>query len=174
MAFRGGVHADSGLSDVINKGKKQHGQPSLHCPAATVRHLVPLMPILTAKHFAVGTDHEKACQRLAKFLAKVYSKVEANQISGLAQNSAKVAAQYMALEKEAMRGEDAIHWHIMPKLHMFQHICDCNCPPKNFMKLGRTLVPALSAKRWYKQSWPKPCSSLGEMAKHNPPLSSCC
>ena len=89
--------------DVINKGKKQHGPPSLHCPAATVRHLVPLMPALTAKHFAVGTDHEKACHSLAKFLAKVYSKVEANQISGLAQNSAKVAAQYMALEKEALR-----------------------------------------------------------------------
>ena len=51
--------------DVINKGKKQHGP--LHCPAATVRHLVPLMPILTAKHFSAGTDHEEACHSLAKF-----------------------------------------------------------------------------------------------------------
>ena len=58
-----------------------------------------LMPILTAKHFAMGTNHEKACQHLAKFLANVYGMVEANQIYGLAQNSAKVAAQYMALEK---------------------------------------------------------------------------
>ena len=123
--------------DVINKRQKQRGppngpSPSLQCPAATVRHLAPLMPILTAKHFAVGTDHEKACHSLAKFLAKVYSKVQANQISGLAQNSAKVAAQYMALEKEALRGEDAINWHIMPKLHMFQHICECNFPAKYF------------------------------------------
>ena len=131
--------------DVIKKRKKQRGPPSLHCPAATVRHLVPLMPILTAKHFAVGTDHEKACHSLAKFLAEVYSKVEANQISGLAPNSAKVAAEYMALEKEALRGEDANNWHIMPKLHMFLHICECNFPAKDFWcYAGETLGGHLS------------------------------
>ena len=85
--------------DVINKGKKQYGPPSLHCPPSTVRHWVPLMPILTAKSFAAGTDQEKACHSLENFWP-VYSKIETNQISGLAQNPAKVAGQYMAWKEK--------------------------------------------------------------------------
>ena len=118
--------------EVLNKGKKSTGPPTLKCPAATVRHLVPLLPILTGKHFAIGSDHEVACHKLAKFLAKVYNKVETNEHSGLDKASAKVASQYMALEKEALEAEDSLNWHVMPKLHQFQHICESNFNAKDF------------------------------------------
>lgn len=37
----------------------------------------------------------------------------------------KVAGQYMALENESLRLDpESKAWHIMPKLHMFQRICD--------------------------------------------------
>eukprot|EP00439_Symbiodinium_sp_Y106_P078212 s618_g17.t1 len=58
-----------------------------------------------------GSDHEVACHRLAKFLAKVYNKVETNEHSGLHKASAKVASQYLALEKEALEAEDSLNWH---------------------------------------------------------------
>ena len=64
-----------------------------------------------------GSDHEVACHRLAKFLAKVYNKVETNEHSGLHKASAKVTSQYLALEKEALEAEDSLNWHVMPKLH---------------------------------------------------------
>ncbi|CAE6911750.1 unnamed protein product [Symbiodinium sp. CCMP2592] len=118
--------------EVLNKGKKSTGPPTLKCPAATVRHMMPLLPILTGKHFAVGSDHEVACHKLAKFLARVYNKVETNEHSGLDKASAKVASQYMALEKEALEAEDSLNWHIMPKLHQFQHICESGFNAKDF------------------------------------------
>ena len=120
--------------DSLNRRKKNNGPPTLKCPAATPRHLVPLLPILTGRHFSEGTPHEKACHSLAKFLAKTYFKVETNEVSGLQQASAKVAGQYMALEREALRAEDSSSWYIMPRLHQFQHICESGYSPKDFWR----------------------------------------
>ncbi len=84
------------------------------------------------RHFSEGTEHERASHSLAKFLAKTYLKVETNDVSGLPQAAAKVAGQYMALEREALRAEDSSSWHVMPKIHQFQHICESGFSPKDF------------------------------------------
>ena len=45
----------------------------------------------------------------------------------------KVAGQHMAFENEALRNDpDTSDWHIMPKLHMFQHISEAPYPPKDY------------------------------------------
>ena len=93
---------------------------------------MPLLPILTGRHFSEGAPHERAAHSLAKFLAKTYFKAETNEVCGLQQASAKVAGQYMALEREVLRAEDSSTWHIMPKLHQFQHICESGFKPKDF------------------------------------------
>ena len=96
-----------------------------------IRHLIPILPILTAKHFTAGTEHQIACDKLARFLAQAYASMEANDIKDLPKQGAKVAGQYMALEHHAIRN-DTTAYHIMPKLHLFQHICECGFPPKEF------------------------------------------
>ena len=86
-----------------------------------MRHLVPLLPILTAKHFAEGTELQKAYHKLARFLAEAYLCVETNSLQDLPKWGAKVAGQYMALEAAALRLDpESKDWHIMPKLYHHQ------------------------------------------------------
>lgn len=122
--------------EVLNKGKskkKTSQVATLKGPAAAVRHLVPLLPILTAKHFAEGTELQKAYHKLARFLAEAYLCVETNSLQDLPKWGAKVAGQYMALEAAALRLDpESKDWHIMPKLHLFQHLCESTFPPKSF------------------------------------------
>jgi hypothetical protein len=119
--------------EMLNKGKKTHGPATLKSSAACVRHLIPILPILTAKHFCMGSMHQVACDNLAKFLAKAYLCMESNDLQELPKYGGKVASQYMALEQEALRHDpDSSAWHIMPKLHLFQHLCECGCGPKDF------------------------------------------
>ena len=119
--------------EILNKGKGKPANsiPTLKGPAAVIRHLIPLLPILTAKHFTAGTEHQIACDKLARFLAQAYASMEANDIKDLPKQGAKVAGQYMALENHAIRN-DSTAFHIMPKIHLFQHICECGFPPKEF------------------------------------------
>ena len=119
--------------EVLNKGKGKPANtvPTLKGPAAVIRHLIPLLPILTAKHFGGGTEHQVACDKLARFLAQTYASMETNDIKSLPKLGAKVAGQYMALERHALRN-DSIAFHIMPKMHLFQHICECGFAPKEF------------------------------------------
>ena len=52
--------------EVLGQGKKSKGKPCLKGPAAHVRHLVPLLPILIAKYMSGGNDHDKACHKLSR------------------------------------------------------------------------------------------------------------
>lgn len=117
----------------LNVGKKTAKVPTLKGLAAQVRHLIPLLPILTSKYFDGSGDHKSAVHKLAKFLAQTYACMEANQTEALPKYAQKVGSQYMALEREAQRADPGTkHWHIMPKLHMFQHICEAGYPPKDY------------------------------------------
>ena len=114
--------------EVLNKGKGKPANtvPTLKGPAAVIRHLIPLLPILTAKHFGGGTEHQVACDKLARFLAQTYASMETNDINSLPKLGAKVAGQYMALERHALRN-DSIAFHIMPKIFVNVALL-----PKNF------------------------------------------
>ena len=119
---------------VLNKDqKKTNKTATLKGLAAQIRHLVPLLPILTAKYFSGGNEHQQAVNKLARFLADAYQCMESNDIARLPRLGHKVASQYMALENEALRNDpNTTTWHIMPKLHMFQHIADAPCSPKEY------------------------------------------
>jgi hypothetical protein len=59
--------------------------------------------------------------------------METNDMARMPRLGQKVAGQYMALENEALRNDpDTSDWHIMPKLHMFQHISEAPYPPKDY------------------------------------------
>jgi len=80
-----------------------------------IRHLIPLLQILTGKFFAHGTQHQQCVHNLAKFLARAYSCMESNDMAEIQKHGQKVAGQYMALENESLRLDpESKAWHIMP------------------------------------------------------------
>ena len=151
--------------EILNKGngKPANSIPTLKGPAAVIRHLIPLLPILTAKHFTAGTEHQIACDKLARFLAQAYASMEANDIKDLPKQGAKVAGQYMALENHAIRN-DSTAFHIMPKIHLFQHICECGLPPKEFWTyLDETTGGQLAKLFTRKGGWDNPGKNCQNM-----------
>ena len=120
--------------EILNKGKKPVGPPTLKGPAAQVSHLVPLLPILANKHLDSRKPHQLAVQKLARFLAKAYAAMECHDTTVLPRAGQKVAQQYIELEKEALQidPDDTKSWHIMPKLHLFLHLCEMGFPVKDF------------------------------------------
>eukprot|EP00438_Fugacium_kawagutii_P036728 Skav212623 [mRNA] locus=scaffold173:129862:131358:- [translate_table: standard] len=120
--------------EILNKGKKPTGPPTLKGPAAQVRHFVPLLPILANRHLDPNILHQLACQKLARFLAQTYAAMETNDVCALKKAGQKMAQQYKELEKEALQvdPDDMRTWHIMPKLHLCQHLCEMGFPVKDF------------------------------------------
>ena len=88
--------------EILNKGKKPTGPPTLKAPAAQVRHMIPLLPALAQRHFNPNVPHELACQRLASFVATVYDCMECNDTQKMPKACQKLALQYIELEKEAL------------------------------------------------------------------------
>lgn len=160
--------------EILNKGKnKGDAHPTLKGPAAVIRHFVPLLPILTAKHFSAGTPEQQACHKLARFLAQAYACMECNEFADLPKWGAKVAGQYMALENHAKRnGSNA--FHIMPKLHMFQHICESGLPPKDFWcyhdETTGGFLAQLFTRRGGKDNPGKNCENMLARWKHLTPF----
>ena len=151
--------------EILNKGKGKPANsiPTLKGPAAEIRHLIPLLPILTAKHFSAGTEHQIACDKLARFLAQTYASMEANDIKDLPKQGAKVAGQHMALENHAIRNGSTA-FHIMPKIHLFQHICECGYPPKEFWTyLDETTGGQLTKLFTRKGGWDNPGKNCQNM-----------
>ncbi len=103
--------------EILNKGKKPTGPPTLKAP----------------RHFNHNVPHELACQRLAGFVATVYACMEYNDTKNLPKACQKFALQYIELEKEALHidPDNSKTWHIMPKLHLLQHLCEMGFPPKD-------------------------------------------
>jgi len=118
--------------EILNKGKGSTGPPTLKCQAAVMRHLVQILPLLTAKHFSGGSKHQQACHKLARFLTESYTAMETNDLDNMSKWGARVSGQYMALEREALAAGDSVSWHIMPKLHQYQHLTECGFAPKDF------------------------------------------
>ena len=58
--------------------------------------------------------------------------METNDLKNMSKWGARVSAQYMALEREALAADDSVNWHIMPKLHQYQHLTECGFAPKDF------------------------------------------
>ena len=112
----------------LNKGNV----PTLKALAAQVRLLMPLLPLLAEQHFDFRIPHQLACQKLARFMAKAYTYMESNHLQKLPQACQKVAEQYIQLEAEAEKHEDFNSWHIMPKMHLFQHLCEMGSSCKDF------------------------------------------
>eukprot|EP00438_Fugacium_kawagutii_P001267 Skav224315 [mRNA] locus=scaffold227:462147:463004:- [translate_table: standard] len=142
---------------VLNKDQKKKNDKvaTLKGPAAPVRHLVLLLQILTAKYFAGGNEHQEAVHRLAKFLARTYMAMETNDYKELQKQGDKVARQYMALEREALvQDPDSKDWHIMPKLHMFQHIVESGFPPKDYWRYKDETCGGVLAKLFERKGGP--------------------
>ena len=119
--------------EILNKGKKSRGPPTLKGPAAQIRHFVPLLPILAEKHLDPSVPHQLACQKLARYLAQTYDAMETNEPQALQKAGLKMAKQYDELEKEALRLDpETTNWHIMPKIHLCQHLCEMGVPVKDF------------------------------------------
>ena len=97
-----------------------------------MRHLVQILPLLTAKHFSGGIKHQQACHKLARFRTESYTAMETNDLKNMSKWGARVSAQYMALEREALAADDSVSWHIMPKLHQYQHLTECGFGLKDF------------------------------------------
>ena len=113
----------------LNKGGNV---PTLKALAAQVRLLMPLLPILAEKHFDFRIPHQLACQKLARFIGKAYTYMESNQLQKLPGACQKVAEQYKQLQAEAEKGDHFNSWHIMPKMHLFQHLCEMGSSCKDF------------------------------------------
>ena len=108
--------------EILNKGKGSTGPPTLKCQAAVMRHLVQILPLLTAKHFSGGSKHQQACHKLARFLTESYTAMETNDLDNMSKWGARVSGQYMALEREALAA----------KLRQYQHSTECGFAPKVF------------------------------------------
>ena len=113
------------------QGKTSQYSSNLERPCSSDSSFDSIAANPDSKAFWGGTEHQVACDKLARFLAQTYASMETNDIKSLPKLGAKVAGQYMALERHALRN-DSIAFHIMPKMHLFQHICECGFAPKEF------------------------------------------
>ena len=120
--------------EILNKSKKNmNKKATLKGPAAHIRYLVLLLPILTAKYFSMGSRYEQACHKLAVCLARSYGATQSNDLAEMPEHGRKVAGQYMALERDVVRREpDTNTWRIMPKLHQYLHLTECGYPIQEF------------------------------------------
>ena len=71
----------------------------------------------------------------------------------------KVAGQHMALdlENESLRLDpESKAWHIMPKLHMFQHICGNAHKPKDYWYYQNEITGGFRAKLFKRRGGKNP------------------
>ena len=136
--------------EILNKGKKPTGPPTLEAPAAQVRHMIPLLPVLAQRHFNPNVPHELACQGLAGFVATVYAGMECNDTKEMPKACQKLALQYLEFEKEALQidPDNSKTWPIMPKLHLLQHLCTKRHMGIQGRNHGRHIGKIARKKRW--------------------------
>ena len=100
--------------------------------AAHARTLVPFLPVL-ARHNAPDTERAKVCIATADCLAECYSLQDQAPCPALAQASRKLANSYCALQEFVLQEQGTQDWHIKPKLHLFQELCEfCSRNPRDF------------------------------------------
>ena len=113
-------------SDFINGGADKANK--LKCKAAEARALVPFLPKLAAR-FCNGADpYSEAVRTATQSLADCYRLFDAPG-AALRASCRKFANAYASLNLSA----PGAHWHIKPKLHLFQELCEfCPRSPRLF------------------------------------------
>ena len=100
----------------------------LRSKAAIMRALVPFLPVL-CRICMPDTEHGKACTATATSLAECYGLLDKAPCPEIAEASRKFANSYCALWL-FMEQEGERLWQVMPKLHLFQELCEFSqrCP----------------------------------------------
>ena len=100
----------------------------LKCKAAEARALVPFLPTLAARYCSGADPYSTAVRTVTQSLADCYELMDTPGKT-LRAASRKFANAYASLNLSA---PDA-HWHIKPKLHLFQELCEfCPRSPRLF------------------------------------------
>ena len=72
----------------------------------------------------------------------------------------------MALERHALRN-DSIAFHIMPRLDLFEHICECGFAPKEFWCYQDETTEGFLAELFTRQGgWDNPSKNCENMFLH--------
>ena len=135
---------------ILNEGKKGSWPSNPQGASSSSEALGSLASNLANKHLNGRKPHQLAVQKLARFLAKAYAAMECHDTTVLPRAGQKVAQQYIELEKEALQidPDDTKSWHIMPKLHLFLHLCETGLPVKDFSRYKGETMGGILAKLW--------------------------
>ena len=118
------IEADRRLQTLHLADWQRDKQPNkLRSKAAHARTLVPFLPVL-AKHAAPDTERARVCTATAEWLAECYRLQDQAPCPALAQASRKFANSYCALHELIAQDFETQEWHIKPKLHLFQELCE--------------------------------------------------
>ena len=112
---------------------QRKNQPNkLRGKAAHARALVPFLPYLCRKQMP-DTDRGRAATATAEALACCYHYLPQAPCQELASASRKFANQYCALQALVELETGKQDWHVKPKLHLFQELCEyCGRNPRDF------------------------------------------
>ena len=127
------VPADHRMQQLAVKDFLRDGQPNkLRSKAAHARVLVPFLPYLCRRQMP-DTARAKAATATAEALALCYHYLPQAPCAELATASRKFANSYCALQALVELETGNQDWHIKPKLHLFQELCEfCGRNPRDF------------------------------------------
>ena len=127
------VPADHRMQTLNVKDFLRDGQPNkLRSKAAHARSLVPFLPYVCRKQLP-DTDVGRASTKAAEALACCYHYLPQAPCAELAEASRKFANTYCALQALVELTTGKQDWHIKPKLHLFQELCEyCQRNPRDF------------------------------------------
>ena len=109
--------------------QKSGSAPKLRGKGAEVRHILPFA-IEMALEYQDGSPHRHTVLAMLQWLSKCCSLVKERPYpaEAAAEAARKVAQLWSALEAEARRAGDFVHWRIKPKLHLFQELLEFVSP----------------------------------------------
>ena len=103
--------------------------PKLRARAAEARNLVPFVLALVQKYLSHNNDLESTMIHCTTYLSKCYANLSVASFSAasLKDASRKFCTLYVTLERMF---NDKRLWHVTPKLHLFQELCEecATCP----------------------------------------------
>jgi hypothetical protein len=111
--------------------------PKLKCKAAATRHLAEFAAMLAQK-YNTGTVHDQRRQLVADMLVKFYKTIDQGgmvlrdlELGTLSHTASSFLGAYAALSKEALSSGKRL-WKLVPKFHMFAHLCEYRRNPRCF------------------------------------------
>ena len=110
--------------------KTSAGYPKLKAKAAQTRALAPYALELAQKHNS-GSDHDQYRVGVAQLLCRFYNILQSEDMFGSTEACSEVKTlcgqflhMYGALSREALRPPVVRRWKMVPKFHLFQHLCE--------------------------------------------------